>query len=166
MGTIASSSDEWIELYNPGNLALDLTGWKLKAADGSPAVNLTGVISARGYFVLATSNSVFDDLAPQQTYSGSLNNAGEILRLYDPTDGLIDTANSDGGSWPAGIASPTYASMERRGNTTDQLTSWSTYADPNPTNIVHDRDGNVVKGTPGSANWGPTVTLTPSPTPT
>ncbi|MCL5611925.1 MAG: hypothetical protein M1485_05135, partial [Chloroflexi bacterium] len=78
----------------------------------------------------------------------------------------IDTANSDGGSWPAGVASPTYASMERRGVTADVLTSWSTYADTNPSTIVHDHDGNIVKGTPGKANWGPTVTLTPSPVPT
>ncbi|MCJ7511903.1 MAG: lamin tail domain-containing protein, partial [Anaerolineales bacterium] len=28
-GTLASSSDEWIELYNPGSEAIDLSGWRL-----------------------------------------------------------------------------------------------------------------------------------------
>ncbi len=38
MGTIASTSDEWIELYNPGTVAIDLTGWVLRADDESPFI--------------------------------------------------------------------------------------------------------------------------------
>lgn len=166
MGTLASSSDEWIELYNPGSKSVNLSGWHLNATDGNPAITLSGTIAAGGYFVIAASGSVFNDLTPQMTFSGTLSNEGEVLRLIDPTGKIVDTANSDSGAWPAGIASPTYASMERRGAVTDGPTAWSTYDNPSPTNVVHDRNGNAVRGTPGRSNWGLTVTLTPSPTAT
>jgi len=170
MGTLSSSSDEWIELYNPGLLQVNLSGWKLSATDGTPTINLSGTIPAGGYFVLATNSSVFDDLTPDMTYSGSLSNSGEILSLYDSTNVLVDRANSDSGDWPAGVASPTYASMERRGVIADGFFAWSTYANPlpppYPDPLVHDDSGNVIKGTPGQPNWGPTVTLTPTATAT
>src|SRR5581483_8302649 len=85
-------------------------------------------------------------------------------RLYDPANTIIDTANSDGGSWPAGLASPGYQTMERRANVADSATAWVTYAGSG--SIVRDRGNNVIRGTPGDANWATTVTVTPSPKPT
>ena len=51
MGTTTSSSDEWIELYNAAG-PIDLTGWTLNAADGSPSISLNGSIPPGGYFLL------------------------------------------------------------------------------------------------------------------
>ncbi len=175
-GTLASSSDEWIELYNTTGAPIDLSGWHLTAADGSPNIALSGTIPAGGYFVLGRASggtatppgcTVFNpaDVSIQQTFSGVLSNDNEILYLKDSFNTVVDSANSDGGAWPAGLASPYYASMERRGKVLDHPTAWVTYAGPT-TSTPRDCNGNRVRGTPGRSNWAITVTITPSPTPT
>ncbi|MEK7173873.1 MAG: lamin tail domain-containing protein, partial [Patescibacteria group bacterium] len=58
MGTVTSANDEWIELYNNGSEAVDLTGWRITAADGQPDITLDAnicpntTIPAGGYFLL------------------------------------------------------------------------------------------------------------------
>ena len=46
MGTAAGYANEWLELYNTTDQAIDLTGWSIVAADGTPNIPLSGVISA------------------------------------------------------------------------------------------------------------------------
>ncbi|MBN1954873.1 MAG: lamin tail domain-containing protein [Anaerolineae bacterium] len=118
-GTAASSYDEWIELYNNTDAAVDLTGWTLAAVDGTPTILLTGTVSAHGYYLLerADDNTV-SDIAADQVYgtNGSdwaLSNAGEALELRDGGGQVIDAANGDGGAWPEGSGSPDYCTMER-----------------------------------------------------
>jgi hypothetical protein len=97
-GTVASSSDEWIELNNPGTTPIDLTGWVL--SDGSDLrINLAGTITARGYYLLERidDDTVFD-IHADQIYSGCLMNDGERLRLQSPSGKVIDSANLGGGS--------------------------------------------------------------------
>lgn len=72
-----TAGNDWVEIYNPGNL--DLTGWYLKdAADNK--LNLSGT----------------------DTYANFdwnvLNNSGDTVNLYDATDALIDTIAYDAGS--------------------------------------------------------------------
>jgi hypothetical protein len=47
MGTTTSSNDEWIELYNNTDGAIDLTGWTLNAADGTPSIQARYTTSLR-----------------------------------------------------------------------------------------------------------------------
>jgi hypothetical protein len=89
------------------------------------------------------------------TSSGDLLNTGERLYLKDSAGNTVDTANLDGGTWPAGTASPNYASMERVGTTGNQ---WVTYGGTIP--VAQDRNGGPIKGTPGRANWISTTTIT------
>jgi hypothetical protein len=51
MGTTTSSYDEWIELHNNTTGPIDLTGWTLNAADGSPPISQNGTIPAGGSFL-------------------------------------------------------------------------------------------------------------------
>ena len=46
MGTSASTSEEWIELFNTTGSSIDLSGWILAASDGTPSVSLSGTIGA------------------------------------------------------------------------------------------------------------------------
>jgi hypothetical protein len=164
MGTAASTSDEWIELYNPGLVPINLTGWILKGVDGSPLINLTGTIAAGGYFLLErTDDTTISNIVADQIYTGELANTSEILQLFDPGNKLIDSANSNGSSWPAGSSS-TFGSMERRGVIADSDTAWITN-----TGVVKNglnANGNPILGTPRQSNWALTVTATPSATPT
>ncbi len=115
MGTQASTSDEWIELFNTTDQDIDLTGWTLVALDGTPSITLSGIVPAQGFFLLErTDNDTVSDIAADQIYTGALENDpdAEILLLKDATGNPIDSANGDGGSWPAGN-STTRSTMER-----------------------------------------------------
>jgi len=165
-GTDASTSDEWIELWNPGSSPINLSGWVLRGVDGTPNIALTGTIPAGGFFLLErTDDTTVSDIAADQIYTGDLGNFGEILHLLDSSNRLIDTANSNGGPWPGN--SSTRGSLERRGQIPDSETAWITNPGP-PTAVVWglDANGNPIRGTPKHPNWAPSVTPTSSPTPT
>jgi hypothetical protein len=172
MGTAASSTDEWIELYNPGTTMVNLAGWVLKADDTSP--NITFPVGASippgGFFLLErTDDTTVSDVTADLLFTGELNNSFEVLRLYDSSNRLIDTANSNGGNWPAG-STTTFGTMERRGVVADSDTAWITNV--NSTSWTkHDARGTsstnyLIHGTPRYANWAISVTATPSPIPT
>jgi hypothetical protein len=167
-GTAASSSDEWIELWNPGSSPVNLAGWTLRGVDGTPTIGLTGSIPAGGFYLLErTDDTVVSDIAADQFYTGDLGNFGEILHLLDSSNRLVDTANGNGGAWPGNpVASNTQGSLERRGQIQDSETAWITNVGF-PTAVVWglDAQGGRIKGTPKHPNWAVSVTPTASPIP-
>lgn len=91
MGTAASANDEWLELYNPDNAAVDLTSWRLVADSGSPAITLAGSIAAGGYFLLErTSDGSVPSVAADQIYTGALSNSGTTLTLSDAAGNTVN----------------------------------------------------------------------------
>ncbi len=165
-GTAASSSDEWIELYNASNFVIDFdAGWKLISTDGGIDITLTGTIADGDYYLLErTDDNTISDISADLIYSGSLSNDGEYLKLLAPDGSVVDTANNDGGSWSAGSASPNYGSMERNGTTADKTSAWFTNTGAVRNGL--DAEGNAINGTPKESNWAITVTATASPYPT
>jgi hypothetical protein len=137
MGTAASANNEWLELKNLSNANLDLSGWILNAADGSPKINLSGIIPVGGFFLLERTS---DDSVPEVTadliYAGALGNGGEILELKDGAGNLIDKIDAAAG-WPAGD-NTAKQTMERKSNG-----SWQTSSAPD--------------GTPKAVNGGEAV---------
>jgi len=102
MGTENSFSDEWIELYNPGNLEIKLEGWILRAADGKPEIKLTETLPPQGFYLLErTDDQTLPQISADQIYKGALENGGEILELYDHFGNLIDRVDCSQG-WFAG----------------------------------------------------------------
>ncbi len=156
MGTEVSAWDEWIELYNTTGEAISLDNWTLSFADGSPVtITLNGKIGPGAYFLLERDDKAVNDVAADLVYGGGqISNSGEQMTLRDATDAVIDTANADGGDWPAGTSSggtPTYASMERIDPlAADTDTNWCT--NDGETHNGTDADGNPINGTPKALN--------------
>jgi len=112
MGTAASYNDEWIELYNNGDTAINLDGWTLKADDGAPEINLSGTIHGKGFFLLErTDDETLPGVSADLIYKGALGNDGENLKLYNGSGGLIDQIICVD-VWPAGD-NATKQTMER-----------------------------------------------------
>ncbi len=151
MGTAADYNDEWIELYNTTNQALNLNGWRLRAGSGTPNIVLTGAIPAGGYYLLErTDDTTLSDIPADQIYTGALNNTGDTLTLTDALSQVIDTANGNGGAWAGGTNTPK-ATMERVEPTAaDSDSNWSTN-----TGLIYnglDANGQPLTGTPGCRN--------------
>jgi len=151
-GTTCSATAEWIELYNNTDEPINLNGWTLKASDGSLSITLQGTIPPRGFFLLERSNdNAIADIPADQIFTGALSNEGEILELRDASGALVDTANGDGGPWPAGQSSPERRSMERINPAgPDVPENWGTN-----NGIIRngtDACGNPVLGTPKALN--------------
>ena len=151
MGTAASSADEWIELYNTTSHAITLTGWTISAADGTPDIALNGSIPAHGYFLLErTDDTTVNDIPADQIYTGALGNTGETLTLSNNTSQVIDAANANGGTWPAGD-NGTKSTLERiTPLAADSDDNWAT--NDGVTRNGQDANGDPLNGTPKAQN--------------
>ena len=151
MGTGSYTGDEWMELYNTTSSSITLTSWTLAAQDGTPSITLSGTIPANGYFLLErTDDTTVNDITADQIYTGALTNTGEQLQLKDSSSALIDTANNDGGGWPAGTNSPK-ATMERINPLiADTDANWGT--NDGVTRNGLDASNNPINGTPKAQN--------------
>nr|AOR51040.1 hypothetical protein [uncultured bacterium pAX1] len=165
-GTAASTTDEWIELYNSTGTDIVLTGWTLISGDSTPSISLTGTIPANGYYLIeCTDNTTISDIAADQIIPTScnpnLNNTGEVLTLRDNLSNVIDTANTSGGGWDAGTAGTgpvTYASMERIGVVPDSASAW--IANDGVTRNGLDANGASINGTPGKSSIDLSLSMT------
>ncbi len=172
MGTIANGDHEWIELYNPGSVDISLSGWTI-LIDNTVFITIPSgkVIKANKYFLLMRYEDAikFPDpasLGEESLFvypsSKALSNDGKVMKLRAPSQSIdIDTANSNGGGWPAGN-NTTKCTMERRGATTTDIdTSWIT--NTGLRRVAKDAADNDICGTPNDRNWAYDVTPTPSP---
>jgi hypothetical protein len=115
-GTAASPAHQWIELFNPGNQAVDLGGWQLVADGNDPNILLAGSVPAGGFYLLErTDDGTISNIPADLVFFSvqGLLETGNVLRLVAPGSILIDTANLAGGAWPAGLVAPNPFSMER-----------------------------------------------------
>jgi uncharacterized repeat protein (TIGR01451 family) len=150
MGTQASFNDEWIELHNTTGDDLDLDGWTLSDG-GDVNLSLGGLISAGGYYLLERSSDVVvSDLLADLLYDGNLANSGEALTLRDPTGAVIDTANGDGGAWPAGDNTAKHTMERVSPIAPDDASNWAD--NDGLTRNGHDAADNPINGTPRARN--------------
>lgn len=88
------SKEEYIELYNPGSTAVDLSGWQLKDNVGTYTIPQGTVINATGFLIIARNSAGFNALFGfNPDVSGltlSLGNSGDQVALYNTTGSQID----------------------------------------------------------------------------
>jgi hypothetical protein len=88
----SDEENEWIELYNQGNVSVNLLDWRLE--DASETVfswREDELLRARNYYLLGRERSGI-----------ALNNAGDTLRLFETGGSLIDSVTYQ--SAPEGLA--------------------------------------------------------------
>ena len=177
MGTKASASDEWIELYNTTNQDIDISKWSIYKIDNDgqgKCLNFdsadgysTLVVKANDYLVYAShkddvQDSKGESLADIWDATISLNNSSAVqIMLYDTPNcqfGLVDVANQKSGSWAAG-ENKTKRTMER-------IDPSASGIDPNnwaSNNLIvrkgFDSKGNPINGTPKAKN---SVSISPT----
>lgn len=103
LNEVDSSPSDWVELYNPGTTALNLTGFELRDnSDDHRWKFAEGATIAGGEYLVVgetTSGLAFDD-ATSTWVAGTFTSAigigsADMIRLYDPAGALIDET----GAW-------------------------------------------------------------------
>ena len=169
-GTVSSSDDEWIELYNTTETPINLSGWKL--ADEESQLNISfenannRIIESRSYYLIERSNDdTIKDIAADLTapFNGGLKNEGENLILFDPSDFKVDEVNAKT-EWFAGDKDKKI-SMER----INPLADGSGPANWISNDTIHingiDSKDNPIKGTPKKQNSSAYPEPEPTPEP-
>ena len=153
MGTKASATDEWMELYNNTDQDISLSGWTLlSATDGQPTISLGEIIPAKGFYLLErTASTTISDIEEEQTYTGALNNGGEKLELRDDSGSLIDEIDCSNGWFSDYNEEKT--TMERI-DSTKSGSNADNWLDNNPMIAQQglDQEGNLISGTPNATN--------------
>ncbi len=163
-GSAASSTDEWIELCNVSDEAVDLTDWTivfgevvihLGEVDGATKEVRRVSVEPSGFFLLErTDDDTISNIEADLIYAGALSNAGMALRLVNPNGVEVDTANTESEGWAAGNASGgdlPYATMERIDPVgLDVPENWR--SNNGVIRCGSDANGETLNGTPGAKN--------------
>ncbi len=160
MGSDLSTADEWIELYNPDHVEIDLSGYTITSlkSTGQESVMVTfpsgSVIAPNEYIILSNKDQHSSRLAIDPflvTTSISLPNTKLLIKLFDQSSLLIDTVDDAVGNPFAGLnpSGGVKASMERidpLGSGID-ASNWSSAIE-----IINMDGGANVLATPGVQN--------------
>ena len=123
-GTSSSASQEFIELYNPTDADVALTGWELgyksaastdTTSSWSKHVALTGSIKSHGFYLIGPRSYI---PTSDSDWSATLASTGGAVRLRDAQGAVVDqlaygsgALGAEGGA--AALAPPTGQSIER-----------------------------------------------------
>lgn len=158
----ATLTNDFIELYNPTDQEIDLTGMSVEyfsAAGGSGGgLELNGVIAPGGHFLINMASGSGGSVTAEADATGSVNMSGSngAVRLFDATGTEIDligfgSASDDRveGSATPSLSNTTSAQRVPEGNDTDNNAADFVVGAPSPTNAAGVNFGEVAPGEPG-----------------
>lgn len=104
----SSDTEDWIEIYNNSSSNVNISEWKIKDSndDNEFIFAASTVLNARAYLVIVRDLDDFKVVFPNVTnvvdsIDFNFSNAGELVRLYNSSDVLIDQVEYDDESpWP------------------------------------------------------------------
>ena len=148
-GVLSSRDDEWVEIANIGQNAVNLAGYRFADGDGRPVwrYEFSGTLGPGAVRAIYGSDSkAWEESNGFPMYGLSLNNTGDRLRLYR-------IAGSD----TALIDSYTYGEVAARkdraiGRRTDSPDVWATFDAHNPCTSSCDPAGTGCYPTPNARN--------------
>ncbi len=150
---------EYIELYNPGEAAVDLSGWTFTNGVSYKFPD-RAQIGPAGYFVVCRNLDAFQTaygkgIAALGNFEGALSNGGEQIELLDETEKKIDSVKyGDSEPWP--IAPDGYSSSLERICPSAKSNAPENWA-PSPL----PPEGRGPTGTPGRRNANYSANLPP-----
>lgn len=98
------ASDEFVELYNPTNAAVDISGWLIKGSNSSGSVSTRLTIAAGTtlqpgrHFLAALGGGYTGSITPDQTYSVGITDNGGIALLKADGATIVDQVGLSTGS--------------------------------------------------------------------
>ena len=117
-------SEDWIEIYNPNDVSIDLHGWNFKDQNDTHQFLIPegNIIEPYGYLIIAKNSLTFNQVFPSVTnvvgdFGAGINgfglsSQGDLLRIYNPRGDLVDHVNYGIRTpWPT-IANGTGPSLE------------------------------------------------------
>ena len=101
-------SGDWVELFNPGETNLDLSGWTMKDDDNNHIYTLPEetIIDSCGFIILVQDIQLFSSQFPNiisviGPFDFGLSGGGDDVRIYDNIGTLIDSIRyDDSDPWP------------------------------------------------------------------
>ncbi|MBS3736650.1 MAG: lamin tail domain-containing protein [Candidatus Bipolaricaulota bacterium] len=151
-GTPASWADEWVELRNLTDEAIDLTGWTLswdgvtidlgKERENTLTVADETIEPGEAFLLERSDDDAVSSVEADIIYKGSLSNSGEKMVLENSGGDKVHVVDGSEG-WMAGTSSsgdPGYASMELIDG------EWKTHQEKGDQS---DMEGNRIYGSPG-----------------
>lgn len=139
-------TDDWVELYNNSDTEQDLSGWVFMDSDNDHIFKMpeSTIIKADSYLVLCEDQEAFSGLQTDVDnfigdFDFGLSGGGELIRLYDNVDYLVDSVRyTDDSPWPE-AADGDGATLSLK--------------DPNSDNSLPENwEAGASHGTPGSSN--------------
>ena len=100
--------DDWVELINPGEMNLNVSGWILKDDDDSHVYSFPEetILEPGSYLILAKNMDLFSSSYPDiinviGPFDFGLSGGGDQVRIFDNAGILIDSVQyDDGDPWP------------------------------------------------------------------
>lgn len=147
LGFSTADDFDFIELFNAGTNAVNLTGWKI--TDGIGGTLTSNVLAAGEYAVVVKSTNAFRarytnaNIRILGTFTGNLKNSSETFNLEDTGGKIIASVTyADSGNWPR--------RPDGDGSSLELLDVEADYNDP-----FSWRASSLYGGSPGSAGLGP-----------
>ncbi|HEY2951105.1 MAG TPA: lamin tail domain-containing protein, partial [Verrucomicrobiae bacterium] len=113
--SVLTNAPQFVELFNRGQAAMDLSGWEL--VEGISYTFPAGTRMPAGGYLVVTSDTnhlreAYGDVPMAGNFTGRLSHHGELIRLLDRSGNLANQVDyKTGGDWP-GLAAGGGSSME------------------------------------------------------